>query len=791
MLTSGASHTISSELMLELLSVVAPLWLAVVVGLILGWSWRPRWVNSLASDPRSSAFLSLLTGGPFKEAWSAGWSWGQAVLDSCGHVQVPGFPAAGVSEGVKGAKEPGFQAVGVLFGRDWSSLGEKVLPWRAAERVGGSGKSKLVALGSDGAEARRPEGAEEVGERRNGNRVVGPASGAADSRRERQVNGEAVSKEAVTDEPSVQSRCKGSRPSSLQTGNLQLLEVGRNVHGHTNGHAYENGQKHGHGAEHSVSEEDMELVLTEDDLEEFCAKVEGKDGGPEWQPMMEKTAKGMQYTGWRRDPEQGPTEYRSRTVMERCSSALMRDFFWDDEFRAAWDDMLVQARTITACERTGFQIVHWVRKDREYVIARRIWSHDDTFYCITKGVHHPEVPKRDKPPSKPHLVPCIPSCHSLTPPAFPSPVPHPPPSLLSVLLPMPVPSPVLQFPFFCKDREYVIARRIWSHDDTFYCITKGVHHPEVPKRDKPRRVEVFYSSWRIRPVIGAEGSNAAEVMLFHHEEMGLQRDIAKLGVRQGMWSAVRKMEPAIRKYEKQRAEAARPFSRCVSMANLHTPIVPSPGSSQDGEEDGEEGAGGVGEGSGGVGRKGGLKKKGGMGMRKWVSFSDLAMAGEARRRGGAEEDEEREKGRRVVDEAAEGEEQGSSGRAGSSQVVVASGSANAGARSPGEGSTVGSGDGRGRRRSGSAQQERSDSCDRGSEVTVRNGPIVGGDAQGEERRGKKAGAVRVGWVVATTALAFICGVEAGVLMKLVVAGAVQNVASRRAAAAGRKERLQN
>ncbi|CAI7797725.1 unnamed protein product [Closterium sp. NIES-54] len=698
MLTSGASHTSFSELMLEILSVVVPLWLAVVVGLILGWSWRPQWVNSLASDPRSSAFWSLLTGGPFKEAWSAGWSWGQAVLDSCGHVQVPGFPAAGVKEGVEGAKEPGFQAVGVLFGRDWSSLGEKVLPWRAAERVGGSGKSKLAASGSDGVEARRPEGAEEVGERRNCNRVVAPASGAADSRRDRPVNGEAVSKEAVTDELSAQSRSKGSRPASLQTGNLQLLEVGRNVHGHANGN----------GAEHSVSEEDMELVLTEDDLEEFCAKVEGKDGGPEWQLMMEKTAKGMQYTGWRRDPEQGPTEYRSRTVMERCSSALMRDFFWDDEFRAAWDDMLVQARTITACERTGFQIVHWVRK----------------------------------------------------------------------------------FPFFCKDREYVIARRIWSHDDTFYCITKGVHHPEVPKRDKPRRVEVFYSSWRIRPVIGAEGSNAAEVMLFHHEEMGLQRDIAKLGVRQGMWSAVRKMEPAIRKYEKQRAEAARPLSRCVSLANLHTPIVPSPGSSPDGEEDGDAGAG---EGSNAVRRKGGLKK-GGMGMRKWVSFSDLAMAGEARR-GGEEEDErkeeeEREKGRRAVDEASEGEGQSCSGRAGSSQLVVASGSGNVGARSPGQGSTVGSGDCRGRRRSGSAQQERSDSCDQGSEVTVRSGPVMGGDARGEEKRGK-VGAVRVGWVVATTALAFICGVEAGVLMKLVVAGAVQNVASRRAAAAARKERLQN
>ncbi|GJP29140.1 hypothetical protein CLOM_g11327 [Closterium sp. NIES-68] len=710
MLPIAASHASYSDLALELLAFVAPLWLAVLVGVILGWSWRPQWVNSLASDPRSSAIWSLLTGGPFKDAWSAGWSWGQAVLDSCGHVQVPGFTAAGAKEGVEGVKGPRFQPVGVLFGKDWSALSEKVLPWRAGERAAerGGGYGKVAAGESDGAGARRPESAEEFGER-NGSRVTGPANGGAESH-------------ASTDEPSIQSLANDSLPPALrkggfQKGGLQLLEIGRDVHGHGHGHghanghvsAHENGHTHGQGSEHGLAESDMELVLTEDDLEEFCAKVEGKDGGPEWQLMMEKSIKGMQYTGWRRDPEHGPTEYRSRTVMERCSAALMRDFFWDDEFRAAWDDMLVQARTITACERTGFQIVHWVRK----------------------------------------------------------------------------------FPFFCKDRDYVIARRIWSHDDTFYCITKGVHHPEVPKRDKPRRVEVFYSSWRIRPVVGAEGGDAAEVMLFHHEDMGLQRDIAKLGVRQGMWGAVRKMEPAIRKYERQRAETARPLSRCVSMANLHTPIVPSPGSSRDGEEDGEREGGAESKGR----PRGGLKKGKGMGMRKWVSFSDLAMAGEARRREereGRKEEEEgskeeggKRKERRVrVVEEVEGEGQSSSGRAGSSNVVVESGSGNVGERSPGEGSAVGSGDSRGRRRSGSGQHERSDSWDGGSEVMVRGG-------RGEERRGKKVATVRVGWVVATTALAFVCGVEAGVLMKLVLAGAVQNLASRRAAAAARKERLQN
>ena len=31
---------------------------------------------------------------------------------------------------------------------------------------------------------------------------------------------------------------------------------------------------------------------------------------------------------------------------------------------------------------------------------------------------------------------------------------------------------VLQFPFFCKDREYVMGRRIWSLGDAYFCITK-------------------------------------------------------------------------------------------------------------------------------------------------------------------------------------------------------------------------------------------------------------------------------------------------------------------------------
>lgn len=29
-----------------------------------------------------------------------------------------------------------------------------------------------------------------------------------------------------------------------------------------------------------------------------------------------------------------------------------------------------------------------------------------------------------------------------------------------------------QFPFFCSDREYIIARRIWKLGGAYYCVTK-------------------------------------------------------------------------------------------------------------------------------------------------------------------------------------------------------------------------------------------------------------------------------------------------------------------------------
>ncbi|GFP97276.1 star-related lipid transfer protein 7 mitochondrial [Phtheirospermum japonicum] len=230
-------------------------------------------------------------------------------------------------------------------------------------------------------------------------------------------------------------------------------------------------------------------LVNEDDLRHLHKLAEEKDGGRAWIEMMERSTLDMSYRAWRRDPETGPPQYRSRTVYEDATPEMLRDFFWDDEFRLKWDDMLIHAETLNDCPTTGTMVVRWVRK----------------------------------------------------------------------------------FPFFCSDREYIIGRRIWDSGRTYYCITKGVPCSSVPRRNKPRRVDLYYSSWCIRSAESKRDGRltACEVLLFHHEDMGIPWEIAKLGIRQGMWGAVKKIDPGLRAYQKHRATGA-PLSCSALMAQINT-----------------------------------------------------------------------------------------------------------------------------------------------------------------------------------------------------------------------------
>lgn len=242
------------------------------------------------------------------------------------------------------------------------------------------------------------------------------------------------------------------------------------------------------------SNEETSNSVTIEDLHHLCQLVEEKDGGLPWIHMMDRSTPTMRYQAWRREPKDGPPQYRSSTIFEDATPEIVRDLFWDDEFRPRWDDMLASSRTIEECPTTGNMIVQWIRK----------------------------------------------------------------------------------FPFFCKDREYIIGRRIWESGRSYYCVTKGVDYPSIPRRDKPRRVDVYYSSWCIRAVESNRNKGqltACEVLLFHHEEMGIPWEIAKLGVRKGMWGTVQKIEPGLRAYQEARASGA-PLSRSAFMAQVNTKINP-------------------------------------------------------------------------------------------------------------------------------------------------------------------------------------------------------------------------
>lgn len=66
------------------------------------------------------------------------------------------------------------------------------------------------------------------------------------------------------------------------------------------------------------------------------------------------------------DCQTGPPQYHARTVFEDATPEMVRDFFWDDEFRGTWDDMLAYSAIIDECLITGTMIVQWIRKVRYF-----------------------------------------------------------------------------------------------------------------------------------------------------------------------------------------------------------------------------------------------------------------------------------------------------------------------------------------------------------------------------------------------------------------------------------------
>ena len=64
---------------------------------------------------------------------------------------------------------------------------------------------------------------------------------------------------------------------------------------------------------------------------------------------------------------------------------------------------------------------------------------------------------------------------------------------------------------------------------------------------------------------------SCEVILLHYEDMGIPKDVAKLGVRHGMWGTLKKLHGGFRAYQTARKQDPT-LSRCALMATIATKI---------------------------------------------------------------------------------------------------------------------------------------------------------------------------------------------------------------------------
>lgn len=140
---------------------------------------------------------------------------------------------------------------------------------------------------------------------------------------------------------------------------------------------------------------------------------------------------------------------------------------------------------------------------------------------------------------------------------------------------------IRKLPLIRTEREYVIIRRIWQSESSYYFVTKGMTYPSLPSRRNTRRVELYYSSWCINPVESGNRQQqpASEVIFFHFEDNGLPKELIKICARAAMWGLVKKMEAAVQAYNLARASGA-PRSSYAILACKTTECgpmaVPSP-----------------------------------------------------------------------------------------------------------------------------------------------------------------------------------------------------------------------
>lgn len=82
---------------------------------------------------------------------------------------------------------------------------------------------------------------------------------------------------------------------------------------------------------------------------------------------------------------------------------------------------------------------------------------------------------------------------------------------------------------------------------------------------------VYFLNFLVESLRGDGQMTACEVTLIHYEDMGIPKDVAKLGIRHGMWGTVKKLHSGMRAYQNARKSEAS-LSRSALMARITTKI---------------------------------------------------------------------------------------------------------------------------------------------------------------------------------------------------------------------------
>jgi len=67
--------------------------------------------------------------------------------------------------------------------------------------------------------------------------------------------------------------------------------------------------------------------------------------------------------------------YCSRTIFEDATPELVRDFFWDGDFRLKWDPMLAYSKSLDEFPQNGATIVHWIKKVFAQLLLFPVYVH--------------------------------------------------------------------------------------------------------------------------------------------------------------------------------------------------------------------------------------------------------------------------------------------------------------------------------------------------------------------------------------------------------------------------------